>query len=122
MWAIVDYKMPRMGNFADTHNRPLKLGSPETRVIVLSGFSNTDIALQAARGGASGYLLKSTRLDSVIAAIRTVAADGIWVDPISAQEGLPRFPTRISIDQPSVCQDGLIDSPRAGSPNLRRRR
>jgi DNA-binding NarL/FixJ family response regulator len=82
--VLLDYKMPQVRSFAglvqDIHR-----AWANTRVIVLSGFSDAEIAEGATRGGASGYVLKATRLHSVFDAIRAVASGGIWVDP-----GLPR--------------------------------
>ncbi len=78
--VLLDYKMPRVKNFTEMIRR-LRDQHPHTQVVVLSGFSSTEIAAQAAAGGARGYVLKSTRLESVGDAIRTVAAGGVWVDP-----------------------------------------
>ncbi|HEY8514319.1 MAG TPA: response regulator transcription factor [Candidatus Binatia bacterium] len=78
--VLLDYRMPRVKDFAALV-RELRRLSPATRVIVLSGFATQEIAQKAADGGASGYVLKSTRLAAILDAIRTVAAGGTWIDP-----------------------------------------
>ncbi|GIW41943.1 MAG: DNA-binding response regulator [Candidatus Binatia bacterium] len=78
--VLLDYKMPHVRNFASLI-REVRSAHPGVRVIVLSGFASTEVAARAAEGGASGYVLKSTRLASVVDAVRTVAEGGIWIDP-----------------------------------------
>lgn len=78
--VLLDYKMPQVPSFAALI-RKLRGNHPDTRVVVLSGFSSREIALSAARGGANGYVLKSTRLAAVADAVRVVARGGTWIDP-----------------------------------------
>jgi DNA-binding NarL/FixJ family response regulator len=82
--VLLDYKMPFAGSF-EALVRAIIATSGAPRVIVLSGFASDDIARSAANAGASGYVLKSTRLSAVFEAVRAVAAGGVWIDP-----GLPR--------------------------------
>jgi len=77
---LLDYKMPLVKGFAKLVGE-LRDSSERTYVVVLSGTASSDVARQAADGGASGYILKSTQLSAVADAVRTVAAGGIWVDP-----------------------------------------
>jgi len=76
---LLDYKMPYVSDFAMLVT-DLRSRHPGTQIIVLTGFSSTDIATRAACGGARGYILKSTRLYAVADAIRTVVGGGIWID------------------------------------------
>jgi len=55
--------------------------SPTTRILVLSGYSEEGIALEAALGGAKGYVVKGASVDSLLNAITTVEMGGTWVDP-----------------------------------------
>lgn len=77
---LLDYKMPHVGDFV-TLVREVRTRHPLTQVIVLSGFTSSEIAKRAAEAGASGYVLKSTRLHAVADAIDTVAKGGVWIDP-----------------------------------------
>jgi len=77
---LLDYKMPHVRSFSRLVGE-LREKSDRTYVVVLSGTGSADVARQAADGGASGYVLKSTQLSAVADAVRTVAQGGIWVDP-----------------------------------------
>lgn len=78
--VLLDYRMPGMRGF-DCLLHAVHDTCPRARVIVLSGFADPRIALQAAEGGARGYVVKSTRLAAVADAVRAVAAGGVWIDP-----------------------------------------
>jgi DNA-binding NarL/FixJ family response regulator len=45
-----------------------------TATLVLTTFDDDDLALQAIRRGARGYLLKNVKLDQLVAAVRAIAA------------------------------------------------
>lgn len=77
--VLLDYKMPHVRNFGALV-RQIRSCQPATQVIVLSGFDSAEIAACAAVAGARGYVMKSTRLDSVADAVRVVASGGSWVD------------------------------------------
>lgn len=77
---LLDYKMPQVRSFTALVRSILEAHA-DTRVIVLSGYSDVGIAKAATDGGACGYLLKETKLRSLFDAIRAVAAGGIWIDP-----------------------------------------
>lgn len=77
---LLDYKMPGVNDFA-TLIKDARRRNPDTRVVVLSGFASTEIAMRAAAAGACGYVLKSTRLQAVADAIRTAMRGGTWIDP-----------------------------------------
>ena len=77
---LLDYKMPHVKDFTGLVGE-VRRRYGGTEVVVLSGFANSEIALRAAKGGARGYILKSTRLQAVGDAIRAAAHGGIWIDP-----------------------------------------
>jgi DNA-binding NarL/FixJ family response regulator len=77
---LLDYKMPHVSNFT-VLLKETRSQHPLCQVIVLSGFASADIATRAAEAGARGYVLKSTRLNAVADAIRTVTKGGVWIDP-----------------------------------------
>ncbi len=78
--VLMDYKMPHVTDFAALIQQ-VREQHLDVQVIVLSGFASTEIAARAAAGGARGYILKSTRLESVADAIQAVASGGVWIDP-----------------------------------------
>lgn len=70
--AIVDLAMPPVGGCAAI--RQIKSRSPSTKVLALSGADDLDLAEQALRSGADGYLRKSAEPDVLVAPLLTVAA------------------------------------------------
>jgi DNA-binding NarL/FixJ family response regulator len=77
--VIMDIDMP--GLLAFDAVRTIRTRSPKTRVIVLSGFFNDRYIEEALRSEASGYLTKGETPESVVRAIRTVAAGGAYFSP-----------------------------------------
>lgn len=51
----------------------IKAAAPQVRVLMMTGLQDEAYLLRAVRDGASGYLLKQGRPESLIAAVRTVA-------------------------------------------------
>ena len=57
-------------------------GDPAAPIVLYTGYLGSDSALQdAIRAGARGFVLKSAPPQRVIAALRTVAAEGTFIDP-----------------------------------------
>ncbi|ADB32199.1 two component transcriptional regulator, LuxR family [Kribbella flavida DSM 17836] len=70
--VLMDVRMPAIDGIQAT--RLLLDGlDPAPRVLVVTTFENDDYVYDALRAGASGFLLKRTPPDDIIAAIRTVA-------------------------------------------------
>ncbi|HYH63577.1 MAG TPA: response regulator transcription factor [Urbifossiella sp.] len=78
----LDLSMPGWG-VAPTVAR-VKAVSPATRVLVLTMHDDPAYARAALAAGADGYVLKTTRADDLVAAIRAVAAGQRVVDPALA--------------------------------------
>ena len=57
---------------------------PEVSVLVLTTYAEDDWLFDAIRAGASGYLLKDTRRDDLIAAIKGVSEGKSYLDPVVA--------------------------------------
>lgn len=76
--AIVDLNMPPLGGPAVI--RMIKNRRPSTRVLALSGAGDLELAENALRAGADGYLTKSSRPDDLIPPLRTLAAGVRVVD------------------------------------------
>lgn len=70
--VLMDIRMPRMDGLEATA-AVLRQQSPP-KVIVLTTFDTDDLVVSALRIGASGFLLKSTRPERLVEAIRAVAA------------------------------------------------
>ena len=70
--VLMDIRMPRLDGLAAT--AAILKRSPPPKVIVLTTFDTDDLVVSALRIGASGFLLKSTRPERLVDAIRSVAA------------------------------------------------
>jgi DNA-binding NarL/FixJ family response regulator len=53
---------------------------PATKVLILTAFSDDESILNAAKGGARGYVLKGIASSTLLQAIKTVQAGGLWID------------------------------------------
>jgi DNA-binding NarL/FixJ family response regulator len=70
--VIMDLSMPELNGIEAT--RMIHEAIPETRIIVLSAYSDRNRILEALRSGASGYVLKSAACEELVAAVRKVLA------------------------------------------------
>ncbi|MGB5935211.1 MAG: response regulator transcription factor [Ornithinimicrobium sp.] len=77
--VLMDIRMPRMDGLEATAVL-LKAPNPP-KVIVLTTFDTDDLVVSALRLGASGFLLKSTRPERLVEAIKGVAAGEPMLSP-----------------------------------------
>lgn len=69
--VLLDLRMPGIGGLEAC--RQVKRAKPDTNVLVLTSFDDDDEVFGVLAAGASGYILKDTRPDLVVQAVRTVA-------------------------------------------------
>jgi DNA-binding NarL/FixJ family response regulator len=77
--VLMDLKMPVMNGIQAT--RRLRELYPSLHVLVLTTYAADDWIFDAVRAGASGYLLKDTRRDDLIAAIKGTLEGQTYIDP-----------------------------------------
>ena len=77
--VLMDVRMPTMDGIAAT--REIVATAPATRVVILTTFEDDDYIFGALTAGASGFLLKRTTPENLIAAIGTVAAGDSLLSP-----------------------------------------
>jgi DNA-binding NarL/FixJ family response regulator len=87
--CIVDLGLPGKDGAALT--RDIKALPFATRVVVLTMNDNEPAVVAAIEAGAEGYCLKSSGLETIVDAIRTVAAGGAFFDPMIAALVLRRL-------------------------------
>jgi len=80
--VLMDLKMPVMNGAQAT--REIRSRFAAVKVLVLTTYDFDEWVFDAIRSGASGYLLKDTPRDQLIAAIRGTAAGKTYVDPAVA--------------------------------------
>lgn len=77
--VLMDLRMPIMNGIQAT--RKLREQFPQVKVLVLTTYDDDEWVFDAIRAGASGYLLKDTPRDQIVAAIRGTVAGATHVDP-----------------------------------------
>ena len=77
--VLMDIKMPRVNGVQAT--REIRSRFPSVRVLVLTTYDADEWVFEAIRAGASGYLLKDSPRESLVAAIEGTAAGKTHVDP-----------------------------------------
>jgi DNA-binding NarL/FixJ family response regulator len=82
--AIVDVSMPRM-NGLDTTREILRM-NPDVRVIIVTMSEDPDIAAEAFRVGAAGYLLKRSAGSELTLAVREVMEQRYYLTPLLTRD------------------------------------
>jgi DNA-binding NarL/FixJ family response regulator len=75
--TLMDLRMPLKDGIAAT--REIRDQFPEARILMLTTFDGDDDIHKALSAGANGYLLKSATRESLIPALRAVAAGQRWI-------------------------------------------
>jgi DNA-binding NarL/FixJ family response regulator len=86
---VTDLSMPGLSGL-DVLAR-LKAEGIDSRVIVLTMHKDADLASVAMRGGASGFLLKESAGDELLAAIRQALQGGAYIAPALTREVIERM-------------------------------
>jgi DNA-binding NarL/FixJ family response regulator len=103
--VLMDVRMPDLDGIGAT--RELARVTPETKVLILTTFEQDDYVFGALRAGASGFLLKRTQPEELIAAVHTIAAGESLLSPSvtrrvidrMAQQPTPEFSDRSKLKE-----------------------
>ncbi|WP_308188764.1 MULTISPECIES: response regulator transcription factor [unclassified Streptomyces] len=95
--VLMDIRMPRLDGVGAT--RLITGSGARSRVLVLTTFDLDAHVVDALRAGASGFLVKDGPADSLVEAIRTVAAGEAVLSPRVTRRLLDRF-ARLPGDEP----------------------
>jgi DNA-binding NarL/FixJ family response regulator len=90
--VLMDVRMPGRDGIAATRDI-LAAGLP-SKVLILTTFDLDDYVYAGLRAGASGFLLKDTQPDSLVAAIRTIAAGEAVLAPAATRRLIQQFTTQ----------------------------
>jgi DNA-binding NarL/FixJ family response regulator len=90
--VVMDIRMPVMDGLRATER--ILADDPAVRVLVLTTFDLDEYVFAALRLGASGFLLKDTPLDDLVAAIRLVAAGDCLLGPSVTRRVIEEFARR----------------------------
>jgi len=70
---LMDIRMPEMDGIEATRRITSDEATASTRILILSTFDLDEYVFEALRAGASGFLLKDTLPDELLAAVRVIA-------------------------------------------------
>ena len=120
---LMDIRMPHLDGLEATR---VICGADETedvRVLILTTFDLDEYVYAALRAGASGFLLKDTPPDDLLAGIRVVAAGDALLAPSVTRQLISEFVRRPDSDRPPPATLDVLTGPRArgadaGGPGL----
>ncbi|MGH7929941.1 MAG: response regulator [Candidatus Binatia bacterium] len=75
---LLDLRMPK-GDVVQTL-LDVKERSPGTKVMILTAYAEDESIMNAAKGGARGYVLKGADFATLLQAIKRVHGGGLWID------------------------------------------
>ena len=87
--VLMDVRMPDLDGISAT--RDVLAASPEVKVAILTTFEQDDYIFGALSAGASGFLLKRTKPEELIAAIHTIAEGDSLLSPSVTRRVIERM-------------------------------
>ena len=86
---LMDFELPEGDGISATAF--VRQQSPETKVVMLTGYDNPPLIFRALKVGAVGYLLKNTRSKEILETLRKVADGEVFLNPDLASKFLHEF-------------------------------
>jgi DNA-binding NarL/FixJ family response regulator len=102
--VLMDVRMPHLDGISAT--RDLLEAFPDVRVVIVTTFEQDDYIFGALRAGASGFLLKRTRPEELVAAVHTVAAGDSLLSPSVTSRVIERMAQQPA---PDTARDARLD-------------
>jgi len=97
--VLMDVRMPELDGITATAE--LLAAAPDSRVLILTTFEEDDYILGALRAGASGFLLKRSSPEELLAAIHTVAGGEALLSPSVTRRLIDRVARQPAIGEAS---------------------
>ena len=98
--VLMDVRMPDLDGISAT--REVLAVSPDVKVAILTTFESDDYIFGALNAGASGFLLKRTKPEELIAAIHTIAAGDSLLAPSVTRRVIEHMAVRPVSSDPSA--------------------
>jgi DNA-binding NarL/FixJ family response regulator len=95
--VLMDIRMPDMDGLEATRAITADPGLATTRVLILTTFDADEHVFEALRAGASGFLLKDTLPDDLLAAVRVVAGGQALLAPSVTRRLMEEFVRRPAV-------------------------
>jgi DNA-binding NarL/FixJ family response regulator len=103
--VLMDVRMPTLDGIAATEQ--LRSCPEPLIVLVLTTFGEDEILWRAIEAGASGFILKDSSAEDLIAAVRAVSGGGAWFDPGVAPRVLDEYRRLVA---PAAREAARLDS------------
>ena len=94
--VLMDVRMPDLDGISATAE--LARAYPSAKVIILTTFEQDDYIFPSLRAGASGFLLKRTRPEDLIAAVLAVAAGDSLLSPSVTRRVIDRMASQPAVE------------------------
>lgn len=88
---LMDIRMPEMDGLEATRRITSEVATAATRVLILTTFDLDEYVFEALRSGASGFLLKDTLPEELLAAVRVVADGDALLAPKVTRRLIEQF-------------------------------
>lgn len=75
--VLMDISMPQLNGIEAT--RQIAYQTPTTRVVILSMHTDRRFVIESLKAGARGYLLKDTAIEELLAAIRSIMSNQVYL-------------------------------------------
>lgn len=108
--AVLDVRLPD-GDGVEVC-RELRSALPGLACLILTSFADDDALYRAILAGASGYVLKQIRGNEIVSAVRTVAAGGSLLDPVTTTRVLQRLRDQAERPEPGNPYAALTEQER----------
>jgi len=83
---VMDIAMPDLGGLEAT--LAIRKERPDSKIVILSQYSDPEYVTRALKSGASGYVLKRAAAADLVSAIRAVRRGGLVLDPEIARDAI----------------------------------
>jgi DNA-binding NarL/FixJ family response regulator len=111
--VLMDIRMPEMDGLEATRQLANDSRTAACRVLILTTFDLDEYVFEALRLGASGFLLKDTKRDQLVDAVRIVAAGESLLSPKVTSRLIAEFAQQPALDPATVSLlSGITDRER----------
>jgi DNA-binding NarL/FixJ family response regulator len=106
--VLMDIRMPEMDGLEATRRITTDPRLADTRVLILTTFDLDEYVYGALRAGASGFLLKDTPPEDLLAGIRVIAAGDALLAPSVTRQLIAEFAARPDTDRAAPAELELL--------------
>lgn len=107
--VLMDLQMPRLNGTEAT--KQILARWPAIKVLILTSFNHGEKVFEALQVGASGYILKDTRPEELVIAIKAIAAGGNYLDPTATSQLMQNVAPKPAQANPPDHQTGTFTEP-----------